>query len=172
MKFTGNTALKAITILNDEKTKILSDENSNMTYSYFEGETPVIPEYNFVETVKKINQIDSDVRALKHAVKKFNLESKGPITGLTADEILIELPQMTMLKSKLSSMRNVPDKKRLRSLSGGNGSEYQIRNYNIEDVEAEYRRASLRLMNLQEDMNRINLTGEFEVDIDLNYIGM
>lgn len=172
MKFTGNTALKVITLLETEKNKLLNDEKTSMIYSYFEGETPSIPEYSFVETYEKVKRIDSDVAKIKHAVKQFNLNSIGTLSGLTGDEILVNLPQYTAVKNRLSRMRQIPEKTRQRSMSGGNGSEYQVRNFAVEDVEKKYQEVSLYLMNLQEDMNRINLVGEFEVDVDLSYIGM
>lgn len=172
MKFTGNTALKTISLLEIEKNKLLNDEKSGMVYSYFEGEVPSIPKYSFIETYEKVKQIDSDIAKIKHSVKQFNLTNVGSLTGLTGDEILVYLPQYTAMKNRLSRMRQIPEKTRQRSLSGGNGSEYQIRNFDVEEVEKKYQEVSLYLMNLQEDMNRINLVGEFEVDVDLSYIGM
>ena len=158
---TANKRIKQLTL---ERSKLLAQECEASTYSYLHGEEPYVPEYDFAATQKKLDKLAVEITTIKHAVNVFNSTTISPITGLTVDAMLVRMPMLHAQKEKLGRMRAVMEKSR-RMAMNAKASEYTVRNYSAENAEAEYQRVTDELTILQQELNRINLTEQFEVAI-------
>ena len=166
MKFTSASANKLIRTLEDKKSYLLGQESNNSTYVLADGEKIEIPEYDFNETNRLIDEIDLKIRTLKHALNVFNTTTVLPI-GITIDQALVEMAQLNNKLPRLDSLRRAKNKTRL---SGGMAArrdvaEYQYLNYKTDDVEKVYEENLSRVQQIQLALDRVNQTQEFEVDI-------
>lgn len=166
MKFTSASANKLIRTLEDKKSYLLGQESNNSTYVLADGEKIEIPEYDFNETNRQIDEIDLKIRTLKHALNAFNTTTVLPI-GITIDQALVEMAQLNNKLPRLDSLRRAKNKTRL---SGGMAArrdvaEYQYLNYKTDDVEKVYEENLSRVQQIQLALDRVNQTEEFEVDI-------
>lgn len=169
-KMTSAFANKLIRQLDDEKSFHLLKERNSCTYTAAVGESPVIPEYDYVETAAKIESIDEKIQIIKHAINKANVENTISIKGkeYSVDTILIRMTQLNRRKSILDSMRNMLPKERLASYSnvGRNSNpEYRYINFNLDYIKKEYARVSEEIMEIQIALDMHNHTFEFEVAI-------
>ena len=63
------------------------------------------PAYEFEETQRKIALLENDVRTVKHAINMFNVTHTVPgFDGLTIDQALVYLPQLSNRVRKLHTM--------------------------------------------------------------------
>lgn len=160
--FTGSTAQKKVQELNAELTDIYSQERQISTYTYLDNETPEIPNYDIELVQSKFETIVANIGVLKAALRKFNQEHRGRATGLSVDEILVMMPMVNHRKSILSNMRQrIPTTRTTRQ----NVSEYTKINYSLDDANRYYQENSDLLVALQEDLNYLNVTDTFEVEL-------
>lgn len=163
-KLTSDTANKLIKQFMADKSKILRQEQEASCYSYLHGEEPFVPDYNFAKTQEELERINHDIVTIKHALNVFNSTTISEVTGLTVDAMLVQMPMLTEAKMRLDRMRSVAPKTSRISM-GSKASEYTVRNYDADAVEAKYRKVSMELITLQQELNRINNSITFEVDI-------
>lgn len=167
MKFTINSALKYIKMLEEEKRKILSEESKSMTFSYLANETPYVPSYNFQEISLQLSKIDQKIVAIRHKISEVGITTiVDTDQGLTADNLLVMLPLLSDRKRTLERMRKIPEKERRQKLGGSEVSEYIERNFDITEVDEEYFKISALLVNYQELLNKYNTLTEFDIDIE------
>ena len=155
---------KRIKTLVDERSKLFSAERQVCTYSYVAGEEPVVPEYSFEETQKRIDEISDEILRLKHAVNRFNTSTVIPGTDMTVDAALVRLPILTEQRSRLERLRAVLPITRSAARLGGGTSEYTVRNFELEAVEEVYIRVCDEQVKLQQGLNLVNLTIEVPLD--------
>ena len=156
-KLTSAAANKLIKKLEDQKDYLLSLEENNSTYIMTEGESAVIPEYDYQKTAEEISNLDERIRQLKHAVNQFNCTTVLPEIGKTIDEVLVEMAQLNRRKFTLDMMRKKPEKERLV------GS--HARNYDQKQVCSDYDKITERIMELQMALDICNQTQVFEVQL-------
>ena len=120
------------------------------------------PDYNYTKVRDEIGRLEEKVRKIKHALNIFNSTTKLPY-GLTIDEALILLPQLTDKKDLLSNMRRCKDKERL-SVYGSKDIEYRYINFIPSEVEQDYLTVCEAISNLQRELDITNNTIEFEVE--------
>lgn len=159
----ANKMLKDVQLTLDS---VLEEENRNKTYSYTTSEKPVIPAYDFLETQKKLTVLRKKIAVLKHAINRFNAETKLKGYDITMDEALGRMSMLHYEKKRLNALLSIPETQRERMFRGTD-ADYICRNFNIEDVKNEYAIVKDELIRLQQAINLANLTEEFEVDIDL-----
>ena len=84
--------------------------------------------------------LEEKIRKLKHVINTFNLEQEVPGFGMTIDQMLVYIPQLTSRKKKLDYMRKKLPKERESSNYGRNSNivEYRYSNYDIAQAEADY----------------------------------
>lgn len=157
INMTVDSANKRIRLLTTERSRLLTEERTNMTYGYVQGEEPYIPQYNFMETHKKLTAINDEILMLKHAVNVFNTTHIVPGTELTIDQALVRLPMLTDLKGKLENMMGIQPKTR-RVLMGANASEFTVRNFDVDNVKTLYDDVSKEIITIQQGLSSINLT--------------
>ena len=166
MKYTSASANKLIKILEDKKQYLLQIETNNSTYVLAQDEKQDIPEYDFKDFNKQIDEIDLKIRTLKHALNVFNTTTVLPI-GITIDQALVEMAQLNNKVYRLDNMRKAKNKTRLSGMSAGRRdvAEYQYLNYEPKDVDKTYEEDYSRIQQIQLALDKVNQTVEFEVDV-------
>ena len=167
MKYTSAAANKLIKTLEDRKQYLLQKEANDSTYVLAEDEKEDIPAYDFKEYNDQIDELDTKIRTLKHALNIFNTTKVLPI-GITIDAALVEMAQLNNKLPRLDQMRKARNKTRLSGydVARRDVAEYQYLNYDPDEVEAVYERNMKRVQQIQLALDRVNQTEEFEVDIE------
>lgn len=167
---TSAEAHKLLNKLNDEYTHLLRKETQSSVFNAAVGEDieSCRPEYSFADTQSKLDAIESRIRIIKHAVNIFNTTTVIPEFGVTIDDALVLIPLLNKKKSKLSAMKSKMPKERVAAGYRTSGViDYQYINYDIKDVEEDYKEVSDRLAGLQTALDRVNSTVTFEIDVKL-----
>lgn len=134
MEFTSASANKYLRRLQDEKDRLLRAEQEVSTYVLAEGEAAEPPAYDYGAVREKVAQIDGQARAIRHALHRFNMQTVLPERGITIDEALILLAQLSGRKDRLNSLASRQPQERLgnRYFGSSNGPiEYRYANYNV-----------------------------------------
>lgn len=168
MDFTSASANKHLRRLQDEKERLLRNEQEVSTYVLAEGEAEEPPAYDYEATRKRIAQIDDEVRTIRHALHSFNMQTALPDRGITIDEALILLAQLSGRRDRLNELASRQPKARLneRYFGSGNGPvEYRYANYDVARAEADYRAVSDDIASLQLELDLVNQTKVFTVEL-------
>ena len=104
VEFTSASANKYLRRLQDEKDRLLRTEQEVSTYVLAEGEAAEPPAYDYGAVREKVAQIDGQARAIRHAMHRFNMQTVLPERGITIDEALILLAQLSGRKDRLNSL--------------------------------------------------------------------
>lgn len=162
---TSAAANKILRSLEDEKQYMLSMEESSSTYIETEGVNPIVPQYDYAETERKLEEIDQKVMRIKHAINVFNCATVLPGLGITIDQGLVKMAQLNNRKKVLDSMRKRNPKARKEDLYSSNKFvEYECVNYEIEDIKETYDAISQRITDLQMEIDLCNQTMRFEIE--------
>jgi len=164
---TSAAANKWIKSLEDEKSYYLSLESNVCEYTLAEGETSTPPEYDYSKVNHEIEQIDSKIRKIKHAINIFNTTTVLPTLNITVDEALVKMAQLNNHKCKLDEMRRRLPKERVDSFSNRAKAiiEYKYANYDIELVKEDYKKVSEEIISIQLALDICNQTQTFEIDL-------
>ena len=171
MQYTSSEAAKLLRTLNDEREALLNKEklSSSFVAAIEEDVESLRPAYSYSETQQKLDEIEEKVRRVKHAINCFNVTQQIPELGMTIDQVLVYIPQLTAKKVKLDRMRNRLPK--MRDEGGGYYSrsktivEYDYANYDITVVEKDYDEVADQLARVQTALDVVNNTVKFEIDI-------
>ena len=164
MKITSKEANNMLRVLADNKRKILTDERQDCEFHAAANENAdeLRPDYDFAKVNTELEQIDNDVMKLKHAINVFNSTSVVGETGLTVDQILIKIAQLSQRKDRLDIMRVAP-KKRRGAISGAI-IDYVYTSYSPEDAQKKYNDVSYELKELQQALDLFNSTVTFDYE--------
>ena len=169
-RMTSAYANNLIKQLTEEKSYWSSKEREGYVYMVATDETPFIPDYDYEAVSAIMEELDTKVRILKHAISFNNITNQVQVGDevMTIDSILVKMSQLNNRKVMLDMMRKHPKKSRIDTrLFGKNTTqEYQYVNYDLEKVKADYEKISDEIMTMQIALDRYNQTFEFEVDID------
>lgn len=126
----------------------------------------VRPPYDYSERQKELAALEEKTRKLKHAINTFNLMQEIPEFGMTIDQMLVYIPQLTARKKKLDYMRKKLPKERENNNFGRNSNivEYKYANYDIAQVEMDYLKTTDELATAQNALDSVNTTVMFEVE--------
>lgn len=167
MKMTSAQAAKLLRQLKEELSALHLRENNSRSFLASLGEDPesVRPDYDYDAMKKQMNVVETKIRKLKHTINVFNTTTLIPEFGITIDEMLVYLPQLSANCSRLAKMKGVLPKERANSGYGSNVIDYRYVNYDIEQVNKDYTELSEKLANAQTALDYVNSTVEMEVDI-------
>lgn len=167
MKVTSAQANKLLNKLRDDLAYITTKEAQSRVFNAAVGEDieNVRPEYSYVNTQAKIDILNTKIRKIKHAINVFNTTTVLPEQGITVDEALVLIPQLTKKKSKLNDMKSRLPRTRVNNFRGSNVIDYEIVNYDISRVEEDYDAVAEQLSELQMALDTINSTETFELGI-------
>lgn len=170
MKVTSAQAAKMLRKLEDDMDGILTNETNSREFLAAVGEDveSVRPVYNYAEAQKKLVDIENRIRTLKHAMNVFNSTQEVPGFGMTIDQMLIYLPQLSRRREKLRGMKSILPKAREESRIGRTPSniiDYRYANYDIAEVEKDYNELSDTLAKAQTALDTVNSTVTFDIEL-------
>lgn len=145
-----------------ERNILLANERQSCTFNASLGEdiNSVRPEYDYEQTQKLLKSYDKKIRILKHAINCFNSSQTVGNTGMTIDQVLVYIPQLTEMRNKLYDMQNRLPKQR--TSVGGIGDitviDYCYANYPVEKAKADYIAISDELAKIQIALDVVNTT--------------
>lgn len=167
MKMTSAQANKLLSKLRDDLLYLLSKESQSRVFNAAVGEDveDVRPEYSYINTQAAIDTLEKKIRKVKHAINVFNTTTKLPEQGITIDEALILIPQLTKKRNKLNEMKSRLPRTRVNNFRGSNIIDYEIVNYNISQVEEDYDAVVEELSELQTALDTVNNTETFDITL-------
>ncbi|MBE5963114.1 MAG: hypothetical protein E7256_17335 [Lachnospiraceae bacterium] len=165
---TSAAANKWIKTLEDEKSYYLSCEAISSVYTLAEGEEEEKPEYDYKATRDAVEKINETIRKIRHAVNVFNTTTLLPSLGITIDEALVKMAQLNARKQTLDMMRKRLPKDRVNSFMNRTKAivEYQYTNYEIGEVNEDYKRLSQEIVDIQLALDICNQTQTFEIEME------
>ncbi|MBQ7155060.1 MAG: hypothetical protein IJR85_05855 [Synergistaceae bacterium] len=166
MLYTSAEAAKLLRRLNDEKLSLEMNEGQSSTFkaAISEDIEQARPSYDYSATQAAIDEIDTRIRTVKHAISTFNLTHEVPGFGMTIDQMLVYIPQLTRKRSKLSRMKDVlPKAREIIRVAGI--IEYSYANYDVEAAKRDYEAVSDELARAQTALDVLNNSVKFEIDI-------
>ncbi len=167
MKLTSAEANKLLRKLHEEHNALTGKEDLARTFTAATVENPedARPEYDYGQMQAQIAEVETQIRTLKHALNLFNVSQELPGVGMTIDQALVYIPQLTQRRRKLSAMRAIPAKMRNDHYNGSNLIEYTYANYDLEQANADYLAATDELAKVQNALDLVNSTVQFEVEL-------
>ncbi len=167
MRMTSAEAGKLLKQLYEEEDFICSREEKGKEFLAAVGEDleSVRPQYDFKATQKALEEVQMKIRKLKHALNVFNSTTIVPEFGITIDEMLVYIPQLSQNKSKLADMKDKLPKVREQTYSSSSILDYRYLNYELGDVEKEFEKVSIALAKAQTALDNTNMTQTFEIEL-------
>ena len=167
MKYTSAEAGKLLKKLNDEHASILLREENGKEFLAAVGEDieSVRPGYDFATTQVALNEIETKIRKVKHALNVFNSTTVIPEFGMTIDEMLVYIPQLTLRKDKLARMKDRLPKVREQTRVNSSILDYRYLNYGVDKAAAEYDKISDTLSKAQNALDAANMNQTLEIDL-------
>ena len=166
MKYTSAQANKLLKKLNDEYSALLHKEQRSRDFRAAMGEDieSVRPAYDYAKTQARLEELEGTIRRLKHAINCFNTTQVVDGFGITIDEMLVYIPQLTTRKSKLLEMKSRLPKERVEEQYGqqSNIIDYTYTNYDLAVVEADYEKTADELSRAQLALDTVNQRDSFE----------
>ncbi len=164
MQMTSAGANKLLRKLEDDKRYILTQEASAATYVVTEGADAIIPAYDYHKTAQELEQVEAQVRKIKHALNVFNSTTVLAGLDITIDEALVKMAQLNQRKATLDMMRCRLEKERVVNFTRSNVVEYTCINYDLKDIQADYQAISQQIMDIQLALDLTNQTKTFELE--------
>ena len=167
MMYTSAEANKLLSGLNTEHDMLLRKEQDSraFTAATCENLEDARQEYDYAEVQVKLAEIEERIRKVKHAINVFNVTHEIPGFGMTIDQVLVFLPQLTQRRQKLLGMSLKRAKRRLDCDSGSDLIEYEYANYDVAEANADFKAASETLARLQNALDVENNTVKFRIDL-------
>ncbi len=171
MKYTVTSAeaSKMLKKILEEKSIVLTNERQSSVFNASLGEDveSVRPAYDYEETQKFLEGCNRKIRILKHAINCFNASQTVGDTGMTIDQVLVYIPQLTEMRGRLYEMQNRLPKQR--TSVGGIGSntviDYRYTNYSVEKAKEDLARVSDELRAVQTALDVVNSTVKMEFEL-------
>ena len=167
MIMTSAEAAKYLRKLNEEYEALLDKEARSREFNAASGEDveALRPEYDYAATQQRLEELEKAVRRVKHCINCFNVSTAVPEFGLTIDEMLVLIPQLTRQKAKLAEMRSRLPRTRVENYGrNANYIDYTYANYDLGEVEKDFEAVSDRLSAAQTALDKVNSTVRFEVE--------
>ena len=166
MKYTSAEANKLLRRLNEEYEMLLQKEEQSKTFLASLGEDPesVRPAYDYSETQNTIDNLEKQIRNIKHRLNIFNTTTVIPEFNITVDEMLVLIPQLNKRKAKLSDMMSkLPKSREENYASRNNIIDYRYINYDLNTVEEDYKKVTETLSSAQTALDKVNSTLTIEI---------
>lgn len=167
MKYTSAEAAKLLRSLKDELEMVKTLENSSYKFvaAVSENVEDVRPEYDFADCQKKIYELNTKIRKVKHAINVFNTTHTVEGFDMTVDEMLVYLPQLSEQLTKLTFYVRALPKRRAPSNSSSNIIDYVYSNFDVSEAKEEYAKISDTISKAQLALDVLNSTETMEIDI-------
>jgi len=160
MKLCLKEIMKRITLLEQLKNEVLSNERIRLSTTYATGEEKIPVDYSFSDTRKTVTELDEAIRFLKHKLHYANATVEVAEFGMTLGECIIYMAQLNNEKFNLELMARREQKSR-RTVQGG-VVEWTELNYDLAECAEAVKKITETVMQLQLVIDRTNLTYEIE----------
>ena len=169
MKYTSAEAAKLLRRLNEEHEALLELERQSASFvaAVSEDIESVRPAYDFAAVQKKLAELEWKIRKVKHALNVFNSTHEIPGFGMTIDQLLVYIPQLTQRKMKLRDLAAALPKTRVKGRIAASSSviEYTYANYDVEAAKAAADAAADELARAQTALDKVNSTETMEIEL-------
>jgi len=169
MKYTSAQANKLLKKLKEDYAALLQNEKDSFKFVAALNEDPesVRPQYDYAQMQRDMRGLETKIRKVKHAINQFNVSTVIEEFGMTIDEMLVYIPQLTNLKQRLQVMKGKLPKARVQHQYGNNSSiiDYEYINYDLDEVKRDYDLASDELARAQIALDTINNSVEFDLNM-------
>ncbi len=169
MKCTSAQANKLLKQLNEEYATLLDKESRTSTFNATIGEDveSARPKYDYVAYQKQIEALEKKIRIVKHAINIFNTTTVISDFGMTIDEMLVYIPQLTKTKTKLQEMRSRAPKERVKDNYHFSSTiiDYTYTNYDLDQVEKDYHVVCDKLTKAQLALDTYNSKEEIMIEL-------
>ena len=167
MKYTSAQAAKLLSKLQQDFDSLAILEANAKTFLASVGEDveSVRPEYDYKATKKELDALSAKIRKVKHAINAFNTTTVVPEFGITIDELLVYIPQLSAKKAKLRGMADTLPKVREESYGKSNIIDYRYTNYDVKQVKKDLDAVTEELSKAQLALDTINHSVEFAIEI-------
>ena len=169
MRYTSAEANKLLKALELRRNTIKKKEEKAASFQAAANENieELRPEYDFAKVQAELASLNAKIREVKHAINVFNVSHTLPgYDGLTIDQALVYLPQLSEETRKLSDMASALPRERIESFRSMI-VDYSIANYDIGEAERAYEDVSERLTSLQLALDKANNSDTMEIDVAL-----
>ena len=167
-EYTSAQANKLLKKLMEERDAVLADERQSKTFiaATTESLEDARPAYDYAETQARLAKIEADIRTVKHCLNIFNTTHTVEGFDMTADEMLVYIPQLSEKKSRLGSMANTLPKSRITSSVRSTLIEYQHANYDVKTARSDHEAVSAELAHAQLALDQLNHTELMTIELD------
>ena len=169
MKYTSAEAAKLLRRLSEERDALLEQERQSASFvaAVSEDIESVRPAYDFAAVQKKLAELEWKIRKVKHALNVFNSTHEIPGFGMTIDQLLVYIPQLTQRKMKLREMAASLPKTRVKGRTAASSAviEYTYANYDVEAAKAAADAAADELARAQTALDKVNSTEAMEIEL-------
>lgn len=168
MIYTCAEAAKVLRKLNEDLKVLRAKEvkGYRFTAAVDEDLESARPVYDYLQTQEEQRRIEARIRKVKHAINSFNISTVIPEFGMTVDEMLVYIPQLSERKKKLTEMASFLPKERV---SNGYQAtkiiEYTYTNYDLEKAAEDLTLVSDELARAQTALDVINNQGQLELEL-------
>ena len=169
MRYTSAEANKLLKALELRRNTIKKKEEKAASFQAAANENieELRPEYDFAKVQAELASLNAKIREVKHAINVFNVSHTLPgYDGLTIDQALVYLPQLSEQTRKLNDMASALPRERIESFRSMI-VDYSIANYDIDEAEKAYEDVSERLTSLQLALDKANNSDTMEIDVAL-----
>ena len=169
MKYTSAEAAKLLRRLSEERDALLELERQSASFvaAVSEDVESVRPAYELADVQKKLAALEWKIRKVKHALNVFNSTHEVPGFGMTIDQLLVYIPQLSQRKMKLREMAASLPKTRVKGRTAASSAviEYTYANYDVEEARAAADAAADELARAQTALDKVNSTETMEIEL-------
>ena len=167
MQYTSAQANKLLKKLQEDHGNLLAQESMSRTFVAATIEDPeeARPTYSYAETQRQLEELEGQIRHVKHCINTFNLTHEVEGFGMTVDQMLVYIPQLSSRKAKLGAMAMTLEKNRLGGSARANIIEYEYANYDVAQAAADYAAVSDELARAQLALDRLNNAETMEIEL-------
>lgn len=166
---TSAEASKMLKKIMDEKEVVQMQERQSYLFNASLGEDieSVRPAYDYEETSRLLDSCNEKIRIIKHAINCFNTKQPVGETGMTIDQALVYIPQLTEKRNRLYDMQTKLPKQRASVRGIGNNTviDYRYANYDIDRAKEDYGTVSDELRTLQTALDVVNTSVKLEFEL-------
>lgn len=172
MLVTSDGANKILKQIEERKSILMDEMNTLSTYVAAVTENPknARPDFDFKKVVEELANLDEKIIKIKSAKTKFNNETEITVGDeiMTIGEVLVRMPILNKYVELYKKLSTNQEKSRVPDAFGRkNVIEYKYVNYDLKDASDEYCKAQKKLVTLQQALNIVNVTGTFEIDVEM-----
>ena len=167
MTYTSAQANKLLKKLMEERSVLLSAEAQSKTFvaATTEQLEDARPEYDYKSTQEKLDEIEKNIRIVKHSINTFNITHTVEGFDMTVDQMLVYIPQLTEKKSRLKSMGNTLPKTRIVTSTRSTLIEYVHANYDVKQAKEDFESVSEELSRAQIALDKLNTSVQMEINL-------